>query len=419
VFNLQLSEEQLEFRDTVRDFVTNEVKPAAIHPDRLLPFEKPLLADALEQASRIGLRTLALSENAGGAGADMLTSVIVLEELAAGDVDLASVIAVTSSLGHLLFDRAMTPAQRKRFLPEFAEDARYHLAAATSDSDLTTGWHYHQSTRDDDTGFPTAVRHDNGDWIVNGGYACVANAPVAKLFALDVRTEAGIATLLVPRDTAGFTVGAAPKAVGNSGANGDALVRWHHGAAAPVVLKDCRIPADHTIGEPGRSALSAGGHAAHRAILTAAVNLGVGQGDYEAAVDYTKMRVQGGRPIVQHEAIGTLLANLAIKLELARNIVWKAAWTQDHPEAVSGRSVSELPLHIMARVYTGEAMHEVALGAAECFGAMGVMRDMPLQKYVHDTLVFAHSADHDSATKLQIAEAVAGFERPQAGAAAH
>jgi len=142
----------------------------------------------------------------------------------------------------------------------------------------------------------------------------------------------------------------------------------------------------------------------------------VGRAAYEAAVDYAKIRVQGGRPIVQHQSIGTILADCATKLELARSLIWKAAWTLDHPEAIADRSVDALPLAVMARTYTAEAMEEVALGAAECFGAMGVMRDMPLQKYVHDTMVFLHSADHDSATKLQIAEAVAGFERKQEAA---
>src|SRR5215217_2119526 len=81
LFNLHLSAEQLEFRDTVRDFVQREVKPVALHPGRLEPFEKPLLLDLLDEASRMGLRTLSLSEEAGGAGADRLTACIVLEEL--------------------------------------------------------------------------------------------------------------------------------------------------------------------------------------------------------------------------------------------------------------------------------------------------------------------------------------------------
>jgi alkylation response protein AidB-like acyl-CoA dehydrogenase len=144
----------------------------------------------------------------------------------------------------------------------------------------------------------------------------------------------------------------------------------------------------------------------------AAINLGLGRCAYEAAVDYAKIRVQGGRPIVQHQAIGGILSDITIKLELARNAVWKAAWLLDHPEAVSDRSAAELPYHVIARVYTAEAVNDVALLAAECFGAMGVMRDMPLQKYVHDSMVFLHTDDADGAAKLAVAEAVAGYQRP-------
>ncbi|HEV7390695.1 MAG TPA: acyl-CoA dehydrogenase family protein, partial [Burkholderiales bacterium] len=112
MFSLQLSSEQLEFRDTVRDFVQNEVKPVALLPARLEPFEKPLLVDLLDAASRMGLRTLSLSEAAGGAGADTLTACIVLEELGAGDVDLATVLGTTTLLGAELFDAYQNTALR-------------------------------------------------------------------------------------------------------------------------------------------------------------------------------------------------------------------------------------------------------------------------------------------------------------------
>jgi alkylation response protein AidB-like acyl-CoA dehydrogenase len=151
--------------------------------------------------------------------------------------------------------------------------------------------------------------------------------------------------------------------------------------------------------------------------VLAAINLGLGRAAFEAAVEYAKLRRQGGRNIIEHQAIGGKLADCAIRLELARNVIWKAAWTLDHPEAVAGRSVSDLPLHVVARVYTAQAVNEVALLAAECFGAMGVMRDMPLQKYVHDSMVFLHSEETDGAAKLAVAEAVAGYRRPAADAA--
>ena len=420
MFDLRLTAEQLEFRDTVRDFVEHEVKAAALNPARLEPFEKPLLTEVLDKASRIGLRTLALSEGAGGAGADQLTSCIVMEELAAGDVDVASALALTSQLAHMLFDELMTSEQQKRFLPEFLEDNRYHLALSHHDPDSTSGWHYHRPTLDASDGGATAVKQGNGDWLLNGSIPFVPNAPVAKLFAIDVRTHTDktgrdvVTTLLVPRDTKGFAVNEPLKAIGGRSVSGAATTRWHHGTGAAVTFNDCRIPAANVLGREGLSALANAAHSARSATQTAAVNLGLGRAAFETAVDYAKIRIQGGRRIIEHQAIGTLLADLTIQLELARNIVWKAAWTSEHPEAVADRSVAELPLHTIARVYTAEAVNKVALGAAECFGAMGVMRDMPLQKYVHDSFVFLHAADNDSATKLKIAEAVAGYERPLA-----
>ena len=422
MYNLHLTPEQLEFRDTIRDFVKSEVHPVAIHSDRLQPFEKPLLLDLLDETSRMGLRALALSESAGGAGADTMTSAIVLEELAAGDVDLAMVLGLTSQLGAALFDEALSAEQKAKFLPAFLDDRRGHVALAAHDYDAVRGWHYHRDYDEASGGEPVAVKQSNGDWIVDGEYAYVANAPVAALFALQVRTDPkktgrnGLSTLLVPRDTAGLTIGEPPKATGEVDAEGADVVRWQHGTGARVTLKNCRVPAANLVGGEGQTPLCGEAYSARAAIQTAAINLGVGRAAYEAAVDYAKIRVQGGRPIVQHQSIGTILADCATKLELARSLIWKAAWTLDHPEAVADRSVDQLPLAVMARTYTAEAMEEVALGAAECFGAMGVMRDMPLQKYVHDTMVFLHSADHDSATKLRLAEAVAGFERKQEAA---
>jgi len=410
MYNLQLTPVQLEFRDTVREFVEGEIKPVALHPDRLQPFEKPLLADLLDKAAQMGLRTLALSEEAGGAGADGLTSCIVLEELGAGDVDLAAVLGQTSALGHVLFDRLMSSEQRKRFLPKFTGDDRYHLAFAGRVPGAGAGWCYHRPLAADSGADPVAVKQGN-DWVINGSIAFVANATVAKLFAVQARAGTkGLTTLLVPRDAPGLTVREPLKAVGEG-------IRWHHGAGAGMTFKDCKVPADHLLGKEGASPFAQGTEAARGVTQIAAINLGLGRAAYEAAVDYSKIRRQGGRNIIEHQAIGTKLADCTIKLELARGMIWKAAWLLDYPEAVSDRSASELPFHVIARVYTAEAVNEVALLAAECFGAMGVMRDMPLQKYVHDSMVFLHNDDADGAAKLVVAEAVAGYRRPAADAA--
>ena len=406
MYDLHLTSEQLEFRDTVRDFVESEIKPTALHPDRLQPFEKPLMTALLDKAAQMGLRTLALSEDAGGAGADGLTCCIVMEELGAGDVDLAAVLGQTSALAHILFDRLMTPEQKKRFLAKFVEDDRYHLAFAGREPGAGAGWCYHRPMAAEVTPDPVAVKQGS-EWVINGTLPFVANALVAKLFAVQAKTGKGYTTLLVPREAPGLTVREPLKAVGEN-------IRWHHGAGAGMTFKDCKVPADHVLGKEGQSPFTQVAVAARSVPLIAAINLGLGRAAYDAAVDYSKIRRQGGRNIIEHQAIGTKLADCTIKLELARNAIWKSAWLLDHPEAVADRSVSELPFHVIARVYTAEAVNDVALLAAECFGAMGVMRDMPLQKYVHDSMVFLHSDDADGAAKLAVAEAVAGYTRPEA-----
>jgi alkylation response protein AidB-like acyl-CoA dehydrogenase len=96
---------------------------------------------------------------------------------------------------------------------------------------------------------------------------------------------------------------------------------------------------------------------------------------------------------------------------VARSIVWQAAWASDHPEAVADRSLADLPHATIARVFTSEAVYRAVKDAAECFGAMGVMRDMPLQKYVHDALVCLRLGNGTSEAKLRIAEALAGYRR--------
>ena len=413
MFDLTLSPEQIEMRDTLRDFAEREMKAMAIHPDRLQPFEKPVMTVLLAKATELGIRTLTLSEEAGGAGADNLTTCIVLEELASGEVDVATILGTTAALGRTLFDTLMNAEQKARYLNAFVADDNYHLAVAATTIDAGSGWTYHRDAYDEGVVVPTAVKQ-GGDWVINGRVEAVSNAPLAKLFAVQVRTDSkktginGLSTFLIPHDTAGFTVEGTLTAFDGPD---NTLTRWHHGTVAAITLKDCKVPAANLLGKEGQCPLADGKLLARGTVASAAISLGVGRASYDAAVDYAKIRRQGGRNIMEHQAIGTKIADCTIKLELSRNMVWKAAWALDHPEAVADRSLSELPLHVIARVASAEAVHEVTLLAAECFGAMGVMRDMPLQKYVNDGFIIAHSEDTDGAAKLQIAESVAGYER--------
>jgi len=409
MYSMQLSAEQLEIRDTVREFVTNEIRPVAIKPARMEALDRRPPEELLRKAAQMGLRTLALSEAAGGAGADAITSCIVAEELAAGDPDVAAVLVETSLLGQWLFDRLLSAEQRSRFLPAFVDDelAQLALAVHEPEADTELGVNYHRAVAVAPATQCSAARTPSGDWVINGVKTFVPNGSLAALVAVQVKTDprapagAGVSTLLVPKATPGMSVRELDQGAG-----------WYHGLRADIAFADCRVPADHLVGEEGRSPFGLGLEGEGRGVpLGQAMNIGVGRAAYEAALDYAHIRIQGGRPIIEHQAIGTLLADMAIRLELARTMVWKAAWVAENPAAVADRSVADLPLQTVARVYTAQAMHRVALEAAEVFGAMGVMRDMPLQKYVQDALIFLHSGMSPDDGKLRLAEVLAEFRR--------
>jgi alkylation response protein AidB-like acyl-CoA dehydrogenase len=396
VYSLHLSAEQIDFRDTVRGFVDGEIKPVVLNADRLDANNRTLPIPVLDKASQMGLRTLALAEELGGVGADALTCCIVTEELAAGDAGIAAVLAETSMLGRSLFN-AMNAAQRERFLPEFIEDDRFHLAYADHepDTDTALGINYHRGVAPGRRVRTKAVRSGDG-WLVNGVKDRVANAPLAKLIAVEANTGEGVRVLLIPAGSKGLTV------------NEAAEPRWYHGSCGEVVLQDCPVAAGNMI----EGAAHLRGEAGRSIPLAQAVNLGIGRAAYEAALDYAQLRVQGGRAIVEHQAIGGKLAETAIQLEVARNAIWQAAWASDHPEATADRSLPDLPLTTVAQIVTAEAAYRAAKDAAECFGAMGVMRDMPLQKYITDARICLYAGDGVSDAKLRIAEVLADYRRP-------
>jgi alkylation response protein AidB-like acyl-CoA dehydrogenase len=178
------------------------------------------------------------------------------------------------------------------------------------------------------------------------------------------------------------------------------------------------VPGDNLLGDNAVTLLNREAATGRGIPLAQAINLGIARAAYDAALDYARLRVQGGRPIIEHQAIGTKLAEIAIKLEVARAAIWSAAWASDHPEAYADRSLSDLPLQTIAQIFVSETLLKAVRDAAEVFGAMGVMRDMPLQKYVHDALVCVHGHESNRDAKLRIAEGLSGYRRGRDGAQA-
>ncbi|MGD0023375.1 MAG: acyl-CoA dehydrogenase family protein [Xanthobacteraceae bacterium] len=403
MFSLKLSPEQIEIRRTVRQFAEKEIKPIALARDREEDFDKRFPWHVLAKAEKLGLRTLALSENKGGGGADALTDCIVAEELATADVGVAATLNHTSDLARLFFDHYMTDEQRDRLLPAFLSDERFHLAIAGHEPDTDLGWAYHRPNIDR-TGYrTTAVRHGD-DWIINGTKNFITNAPIAKLILVQVQTGlkrggmSGVSMIFVERNTPGLTVYEHDKVGRRLGSNGE------------IVFENCRVPAANMVSgskDPLTQRMTQG-RARPR---FQALNLGIGRAAYEAALDYARMRVQGGRPIIEHQTVAMRLADMAIALEQARSLIWQAAWAADHLDAYQDGSLPDLPLQLITKVATSETVFRVATDAAQIFGGMGVMRELPMQKYVRDALIFLHSEHTNDVARLKIAEHLAGWQR--------
>jgi alkylation response protein AidB-like acyl-CoA dehydrogenase len=405
MYSLKLDPEQIEIRRTVRQFAEKEIKPTALARDREEDFDKRFPWDVLAKADKLGLRTLALSEKNGGGGVDALTDCIVAEELAAADVGVAATLNHTSDLARLFFDVYMNDEQRQRFLPAFLADERFHLAIAGHEPDTDLGWAYHRPDIEG-TGYRTKAERDGDHWVINGTKNFITNAPIAKLILVQVQTGpkrggmAGVDMIFVEGGAPGLTIYEHDKVGRRLGSNGE------------LIFENCRVP-DANMVKAGSSPLTQRMTQGRATPRFQALNLGIGRAAFEAALDYARMRVQGGRPIIEHQAVGMRLADMAIALEQARTLIWQAAWAANHPDAYQDGSLPDLPLQTVAKVSTSEIVYKVATDAAQIFGGMGVMRELQMQKYVRDALIFLHSEHANDVARLKLAEHLAGYRRPQ------
>ena len=372
-----LTEEQRALQELARDFARREVLPAAVARDRMTDLAARFPWEVLESASRHGLRTLRVPRELGGAGVDTLTLCVVGEELAAADLGVAVTMDQTWKISHLLYHLA-TPAQRDRLLHDFPADHRFHLAIAmTEPGSGSDRYAYFDAP---DSQLRVVARPARGGWVLNGLKQFISNGGIAKLYVIYASTDPdqgmwrGSTMFLVPAGTPGFRIGRIHEKVGQRLAQN-----------AELLFEDCWVPEEHVLGQPHRAFEARGAFTRGSHVEAGATVLGVGRAAYELALDWANTRVQGGRRIIEHQAMGMLLADMGMEIEAARALLWKAAWAADHQDPYDPRLAS------MAKVYASEVAHRVAVQAAEIFGGMGIMAEAPVEKLVRDALTFLHS----------------------------
>src|SRR3989449_1982871 len=393
-----LSEEQRLMRETCRGFVNDLVIPFMrrnwqrewlMDPDARLPRE------ILEQADRIGVRTLGVPEEFGGvqleAAAEVQTFALIAEEIARGDSGLADKLVQNWKVSVLLRNLAPRHLQEKWF-KRLVEDPQFLLAhCLTEPRGASDRWLPYNVP---EAAMQTRAVKKNGEWIANGRKQFIASGHDASLYVVYANTNPkvgmlqGTSSFLVPRDTPGLTVARCNETMGCRFMNNGELV-----------FEDMHVPDDHLLVE--NDALGkAGVYFRPVKIIQASKNLGVGVHAFEAAADYVQNYVQGGRILIKHQAVALRLADMATRIEAVRALLERAA------QAVDDDAPDAETLCNMVKLFASEEILKVAQHCLELHGGNGVMLDFGVEKIFRDAAIFLHMDATVDISKLKIVKSM-------------
>lgn len=397
--DFRLSDEQRHWQQVARKFAYEKIRPRARELDRETDPAKTFPADLVREASRLGLRTLKIPKRYGGAEVDCLTEVLVQEELCAGDIGFGMTLQHAWREGNILAHASQSV--RKRLLQKFLDDDLALPAFAVTEEHAGSD-HKSPYFATLDAGPRTSAIRDGDHWIINGTKRWQTNGNIAQFVILAARTNPnvpwpeGLSFFIVPTDTPGFSASEPLDKVG---------IRLNQNA--DLTFANCRIPADYILGEVDRGREFIHRFSAGSAAKEAAKALGIARAALEAGIAFAKDRVQGGKPIIEHQAIGQVLSDLATEIEMARTLTWRAAWSADHASEDLDR------LESMAKVAAAEVAVKAGVRCLEIFGGQGVLRSQPIEKLARDALCMMHTGAGNHAVRVRIARMLAregGFD---------
>jgi len=375
---LFLKEEHRQVREMARKFADEVVAPRAREMDEKEEFP----TEIVRQMADLGFLGLPYPEKYGGAGLDILAYVIAVEEIARACGSTAITLAAHVSLGCGPVYEAGTEEQKMKFLVPMAKGEAIGAFGLTE-----------PNAGSDAAGTQTRAERLDGDFRVNGSKIYITNGSVAKYITFTARTDAskgtkGISAFIMDTATPGFRVGKREKKMG-----------LHASDTVEVVFEDCIVPAENMLGDPS------GGFSAFMRTLTGgrisigALALGLAQGAYEKSVDYAKVRHQFGKPIASFQAVQFMLADMAMRIEASRLLVYQAAMLKD-----AGREyVKEAA---MAKLFASEAANWVTDKAIQIHGGMGYCRDVPVERMHRDAKLMEIGEGTSEIQRLVIAREI-------------
>ncbi len=354
--NFDPTEEQLRWRDLARDFARAEIEPRAAELDR----EQRFPYDIIAEMARLGLMGLTLPEEYGGSGGDFVGYNLALEEISRADTSVGITMEAHISLGCAPLAAYGTAEQRDRYLAPCAAGESLWAFGLTEENAGT-----------DAGGTETTAETDGGQWVVNGSKKWITNggtditAGVTAIARTGLRENGKpeLTAIIIPQDTPGFTRGPGYEKLG-----------WRASDQRQLYFDGCRVPEENTLGERGRGfaqflqTLDAG------RVAVGALSVGLAQACLDAALARAKERRQFGRTIGEFQAIQFKLADMAMEVEIARNMVLKAAWMKDTGRPF-GREAS------MAKVFASETAKRAADQAVQIWGGEGFMEGSAVARY--------------------------------------
>jgi butyryl-CoA dehydrogenase/short/branched chain acyl-CoA dehydrogenase len=353
-----LSEDEQMFRDQVRQFAEDKVRPLVAKMDK----EAQIPRSLIDQCFELGIMGIEIPEAHGGAGATFFMSVLVVEELARVDASLAVLVDVQNTLVNNALLRWGSEDQKSRYFPKLATKwvGAYALSEAGSGSDA----------------FALACRaEDKGDhYLLTGRKLWITNAAEAELFIVMATLDPakgykGITSFLVERDFAGFSVGKKEDKLGIRASS-----------TCELILEGCRVPKSNVLGELGKGYKIAIETLNEGRIGIGAQMVGVAQGSFEHGVKYSQERKQFGQAIADFQAVQFLLAELATELEASRLLTYNAARLRD----LGTPFIKEAA---MAKLFASRAAEHVTSKVIEIYGGYGFTREYPVEKYFRDQKV--------------------------------
>ncbi|MFS8512676.1 MAG: acyl-CoA dehydrogenase [Planifilum fulgidum] len=354
--NFDLTEEQKMIRKLMRDFAEGEVAPGADERDRKKEF--PL--EVIKKMAKLNLMGLPFPEEYGGAGADTISFAIAVEELSRVDASVGITYSAHISLGCAPIYLFGTEEQKRKYLVPLCRGETLGAFGLTE-----------PNAGSDAGGTRTKAERDGDEWVINGTKCFITNASYADFVSLTAVTgrkgdKSEITAFIVPTDAEGFTVNANYLKMG-----------LHSSNTTELVLENVRVPHENVLGKIGEGfkqfliTLDGG------RIGIAAMAVGIAQGAYEAALRYAKERVQFGRSLSKFQAIQHKLADMAMNIEVARNMVYKAAWLKDQ-----GRRFTKEAS--MCKLFASEMAMRVCDQAVQIHGGWGYMHDFKGERVFRD-----------------------------------